>query len=119
MTNETRDISQLRAQLKDYILDSETEIRENLKVGIFRGQNDPTVVKMQKVVDDLIARVREDGYKVGYSAAMEDGWGGYAAALRDGIAAIEEQQRLWKEDTLTRIGLGIAKAAIEALGGER
>ena len=104
MTNETRDISQLRAQLKDYILDSETEIRENLKVGIFRGHSDPTVVRMQMVVDALIAKVRQEAR---------------AAALRDGIAAIEEQQRLWKEDTLTRIGLGIAKAAIEALGGER
>lgn len=72
---------------------------------------------------DLIAMVREDE-KANQALAKAVSGGdnyfrGYAAALRDGIAAIEEQQRLWKEDTLTRIGLGIAKAAIGALGGER
>lgn len=66
---------------------------------------------------DLIAKVREDERdgRIATTAYRE----GYAAAMRDGIAAIEEKQRLWKEDTLTRLGLGIAKAALQKLGKEQ
>lgn len=119
MSDDTRDISQLRAVLKDYILDAETEIRANLKVGIFRGQSDPTVVRMQQVVDDLIAKVRKEAR---------------AAALRDAARAVEEvvddmnTSAEWCRDydvdetgqtRNPRILVREAIAAIEALGGER
>ena len=107
MTTDDRDVSQLRVQLKDYILDSETEIRENLKVGIFRGHSDPTVVRMQQVVDALIAKVRQEAR---------------AAALRDAVEAIKaampEEDDGW-EKSIAVAWMRHAVAAIEALGGER
>ena len=39
--------------------------------------------------------------------------------LLDAIAAIEEQQQLWAEDTLVRLGMGITKAAVNKLMREK
>jgi hypothetical protein len=101
MSDDIRDVSQLRVELKDYILDAETEIRQNLKVGIFRGQNDPTVVRMQQVVDALIAKVRQDER---------------AAALRDAVEVVGRIVPVWNPMVDASVVDGNeVMAAIEAL----
>jgi len=103
MSDDTRDVSQLRVALQDYILDSEAEIRSNLKLGLWRGQHDPIVVKMQQVVDDLIDKARQDAR---------------TAALRDALEVANDQRSKFKardwDDAVDRV-----VAAIEALGGKR
>lgn len=66
----------------------------------------------------LIALVRQDEYAVGYSAAMEDGWGGYDAALRDAVAAVQASVEPWPVGAPGAIPKSWAIAAIEALRGE-
>lgn len=67
----------------------------------------------------LIARVREDGYRTGYGAAMQDGWDGYGAALRDAVEAVKRTVAIWDATDDYTDGLRDAVAAIRGLGGER
>ena len=64
---------------------------------------------------DLIAKVRETTPP---SCVCKFGRG-YAAAIRDAVEAVAKYENDFLEDSPIRLGMGLAKDTIEALGGER